>query len=1434
LISKNIKIKGSGGGGSSSPDPPYEAPNTLRSRSTARILDIVSEGEIEGLQNGLKGVYLDEVAVQNDDFFETYNFEGVEITERVGTTDQEPMYMFEDGIPSETYLGYELEYNVPRVVPIASWTGDYVKLKFRVPSLVKNDSSSGDLLPNVITIDVEYSLDGGTYQSYGTVTIRGKCVSEYERQIRIENLTGYSSISIRCTKTTRDTDAYNQRTAYWYSYTEVIAQRLIYPDSAYFGVKVNAELFGNHIPSRAYHLKGLKINVPDNYDPETRVYTGTWSGSFQTAWTDNPAWVFYDLLTNDRYGLGVSSTYSNSLKWLLYSIAQYCDALVDDGYSGTEPRFTCNCVINTREEAFHVIHTMASIFNAMPFWGPGQVYIAQDKDSDPTRLVTPSNVEGGKFNYEGTGLKARHTVAIVTWNDPNDFYRQAQELVENRAGIDRYGWREVEVTAYGCTSRGQAHRCGKWILESDLSQKETVTYTAGWDHVDCLPGEVIQIADPAYGEVRHGGRLVTPGVNTVTIDAEFEFDPAGTYSFSVVMDDMSIETVDVANPGTTTNTFNLADSLSEEPKVGSVWLLTETTDLVARKWRVVSVNETSKGKFSVTAVYHDADKFDRIDVPEFDPVPDPWIPIGMPDPPTNFATQEYTYMSGQSHLFGLMLSWEHPGDSRVSYYQLQWRPEDGAYSDLGNVYENSYDFKPVVAGSYYFRVRSVSLSGWSSWLESDEVEVTATVAALPAVSNLEVVGGGTSWSTPDLEIEWDSILDIYYADDISTVLRDYRIDVYTTADVLLRTDYVDRSNPRYTYTKDMNTSDGGPRRSVKITVRARDVYENLSPATTQTFSNPAPDMSSISLTIIDIFKGVFISWDSWVEPSDMLKYAIYVGKNQSLVESLDSSTYQGDVSAGTKRYTVPGLDAEDTYYVVVVPYDTFGIGTETNSSTGIPEAIGLDDLDTELSSSIEITDSESTADLSSLYDGITNSGGINYGVQNWGWVQYAFPVETLIDRVYYVASNHQINVYIAYSDDGTTWSFLKADADHTIDSTGKMTAATNEADAQTNYYTSTTTDRILLPFPNRIVGRYARIYFTTTDAGFYLREVEFVRQVIAEQVLAESLSAIVADLGLVTAGVVQSSDYDGSTQGMMIDSDNRDIKIIKDSDTKFEYDGATGDLQIKGVVTFLSTSSGYANLTDAPTSLNDISSTEYGRASDPAARINNQTTTIDGGKITTGSITATQIDSGTITANEIASGTITADEIGAGEITATHIGTNEIIASAANIANAVITGAKIASATITGAKITDATIENAKIANLTIGTTKIANNAITTIQSAFTQAGTAISKVTEGTIQSVSITTTGGDLVIIFSFDCVVTDGGYDTNGWFNLYRGTTQLSNDILFATDASEDGVNCAATYQEAPSAGTYTYYVKAFVDDGSNMNAQHRSIVVMEMKK
>ena len=1122
-------IKGSGGGGGGSPDPPYEAPNSLRSKAVARVLDIVSEGEIEGLQNGLKGVYLDEIAVQNSNG--TYNYEGVEVTERVGTTDQEPLYMFEDGVPSETAVGYELESGVARTIAISNWNGDYLKVKFRVPSLFTTNSATGDILPSTISINIEYALDGGAYQNYGTVVISGKCVAEYEREIRISGLTGYSSINVRCTKTTGDSDTYNQRTAYLYSYTEVIAQRLIYPDTALFGVRVNAELFGNHIPNRAYHIKGLKIRVPSNYNPTLRTYAGVWDGTWQTAWTDNPAWIFYDLLTNSRYGLGVSSTYTASLKWLLYTISQYCDALVDDGYGGTEPRFTCNCVLNTREEAFHVLHTMASIFNAMPFWGPGQVYIAQDVDSDPSRLVTPANVEKGQFNYEGTAYKARHTVALVSWNDPDDFYRQAQEIVENRAGIDRYGWKPIEVAAFGCTSRGQAHRCGKWILESDLSQKETVSYVAGWDHVDALPGEVIQIADPAYAEARHGGRLKTSGTTSVQIDSSFEFDPAGSYTLSVVMDDMSIETVRITNPATTTDTFNLTDALSESPKVGSVWIITESSDIVARKWRIVSVTETAKGKFAVSAVYHDSDKYDRIDVPEFDPVPDPDIPIGMPDPPTSFTTQEYTYGDGQSHLFGLMLGWDHPGDPRIAYYQLQWRMADSAYENLANPIDNGYDFKPVVAGSYYFRVRSVALSGWSTWLESGEVVVTAAVAALPAVTNLRVPGGGTTWNTKDLEVVWDSILDIYVSGSLSTVLKDYRVDVYTPTDELLRTEYVDRANPYYIYTHDKNISDSGDgngNRSVKITVRARDIYENLGPSTSQTFTNPAPDMSTYTLTVTDIFKGLLVTWDNWSEPSDMRKYGVYAGTNLTLVENLDSSVLQGEVAAGTKRFIVTALSPDSSYYVVVVPYDTFGIGTQTGYGTGDPTYIGVDDLEQELSSSITITDNLDTADLSSLYDGIIDAGGVQYGVQTWSWVQYAFPIETLIDRVVYTATNHQLDVYVAVSDDAQTWTFYKADADHTIETTGRLSLASNETDAQTNYYRSQTANSVYLPLPNQLVGRYARIYFRTQDTEFYFREIVFWRQIISEAIAADAivarhLSASIVDTEHLVAGSVDAT-----------------------------------------------------------------------------------------------------------------------------------------------------------------------------------------------------------------------------------------------------------------------------------------------------------------------
>jgi len=450
---------------------------TLRSKAFARILDLICEGEIEGLVDGKKSIYLDGTPVQSADG--TTNFQDVEYVTRNGTNAQ----TYIPGIPAaenEVTVSAEVTNALSLVRTITNSEVNAFRIRVATPALFRQ-KDDGSLADEQIDFRVEVQPSGGSYSTVKNFTFNGKTTQEYERSYELQ-LTGDAPWNIRLTRLTSDnTDNPRiQNRSYWQSYTEIINQKLRYPNSALASLKFNSEYFDS-IPSRAYDVKLLKVKVPSNYNPVTRAYTGIWDGTFKTekAWTDNPAWCFYDLLTNTRYGLGNYLSEAQVDKWGLYSIARYCDELVGNGEGGTEPRFTCNIYIQSRKEAFNVIQDFASIFRGMVYWSAGQLTATQDSPADPVALFTPANIEDGSFNYSGSAAKARHTVALVTWNDPEDQYKQKVEYVEDAVGIARYGVSETEITAIGCTSRGQANRVGRWLLFSEQYETETVSFTTG-------------------------------------------------------------------------------------------------------------------------------------------------------------------------------------------------------------------------------------------------------------------------------------------------------------------------------------------------------------------------------------------------------------------------------------------------------------------------------------------------------------------------------------------------------------------------------------------------------------------------------------------------------------------------------------------------------------------------------------------------------------------------------------------------------------------------------------------------------------------------------------------------------------------------------------------------------------------------------------------
>lgn len=720
---------GKGGGGGGSTHVPTEAPNTLRSRAYARVIDVISEGEIEGLVDGLKSIYLDDTPIQNADG--SMNFSGVSVAWRNGTPSQGYVPGFAAS-ENEIAVATEVKASAPVVRSIANQNLSAVRVTVSVPQLSYHNPSNGDISGTSVAIAIDIDNAGGGWQTVRDDTISGKTMSRYQRSYRID-LPAPGPWQVRVRRVTPDSTRSNlQNKTFWDSYTEIIDAKLRYPNSALVAIQIDAAQF-NHIPRRGYDIKGLRVRVPVNYDPATRTYSGVWDGTWKIAWTDNPAWCFYDLLTNERYGLGAYLDETKIDKWTLYEIARYCDERVPDGFGGTEPRFTCNMYLQTRQEAYTVIQQMAAIFRGMAWWANGTLTCAQDGPADPVAIFTMANVIDGRFTYSGSSARQRHTVALVAWNDPSDMCRQKIEYVEDQEGIARFGVRETEIVAVGCTSRGQAHRVGRWLLYTERMETETVTFRAGLDAALVYPGAVIQVQDAARAGVRFGGRLTAATTTGVTLDAPVTIEPGKSYTLSCVLPDGSVESRAVTSGTGQQNALAVSPAFSAAPQVGAIWVLA-ASDIAPTAWRVVSVREADGHTVEITALAHRPDKYDAI---ERDLVLEPLRTTMLgdrPATPTDLTITESLYLLNPAVVAGrATVSWT----GSASRYEVRWTRTDGA---AGSATTDSavYDVAPIEPGVYDFAVVAVDALGRRSSAATARREIYGITAAPQDVTGFSV------------------------------------------------------------------------------------------------------------------------------------------------------------------------------------------------------------------------------------------------------------------------------------------------------------------------------------------------------------------------------------------------------------------------------------------------------------------------------------------------------------------------------------------------------------------------------------------------------------------------------------------------------------------------------------------------------------------------
>lgn len=706
-------------GGSSSSRTPVEQPDDLQSVAKAKILMVLGEGEFAG---GLtaKDIYLDGTPLQNADGSE--NFSGVVWEFRPGTQAQD----YIQGIPgteNEISVGTEVSSDTAWTRTFTNTQLSAVRLRLKWPSLFKQQDN-GDLVGYSINYVVELQTDGGSWQKVLDTNVTGKTTSGYERSHRIDLPKAGSTWTIRLRKITADANSAKiGDTMTLQSYTEVIDAKLRYPNTALLYIEFDSSQFNGSIPQIACEPRGRVIRVPDTYDPETRTYSGTWTGIFKWAWTDNPAWIFYDLVVSDRFGLGDRLTTANIDKWTLYQVAQYCDQMVPDGKggSGTEPRYTCNVYIQERNDAYTVLRDFAAIFRGMTYWGDDQIVALADMPRDVDFTYTHANVIDGRFTYSSSTTKNRYTNALVSWSDPDNAYSDAMEPVFEQALVARYGFNQLEITAIGCTRQSEANRKGRWGILTN-NKDRVVTFDVGEDGNIPQPGYVIAVADRNLSGRDLGGRISAVNGRVLTLDRS----PGASAGDRIIVNLPSGVAQTRTIQAVTGNKVTVTTAYSETPAAQAVWVI-ESDELYAQQYRVITVTDNNDGTFTIVGATHDPDKYPRIDTGAIiDQRPVSVIPPGNQSPPANIVISSFSVVQQNISVETMRVSWDQAQNAIA--YEAQWRRNDGNWVNVPRSSTTSFDVSGIYAGRYLVRVRAINAAEISSgWGYSDETTLTGKV-----------------------------------------------------------------------------------------------------------------------------------------------------------------------------------------------------------------------------------------------------------------------------------------------------------------------------------------------------------------------------------------------------------------------------------------------------------------------------------------------------------------------------------------------------------------------------------------------------------------------------------------------------------------------------------------------------------------------------------
>ncbi|HDK6734664.1 TPA: carbohydrate binding domain-containing protein [Klebsiella pneumoniae] len=741
-MANNI-IKGRKGGGSKQRTP-TEQPDDLQSVAKAKILLALGEGEFAGGLTG-KDIYLDGTPLENADG--SQNFSGVSWEFRPGTQAQ----TYIQGIP-----GTENEISVgTEVSSKTAWTHTFtntqlsaVRVRLKWPSLMKQEDD-GDVVGNTVKYAIDLQTDGGAWQTVLETAVTGKTTSGYERSHRIDLPQAGSTWTLRLRKISPDANSVKTGDVMTLqSYTEVIDAKLRYPNTALLYIEFDSSQFNGSIPQISCEPRGRVIRVPDNYNPETREYTGVWTGGFKWAWTDNPAWIYYDIVIADRFGLGNRLSSANISKWTLYQIAQYCDQLVPDGRGGDgmEPRYTCNVYVQERNDAYTVLRDFAAIFRGMTCWNGEQIVVQADMPRDVDFTYTRANIIG-KPRYSSSSSQVRYTNALVSWSDPDNAYADAMEPAFIPELVSRYSFNQLELTAIGCTRQSEAHRKGLWGILTN-NKDRVVEFDVGLDGRIPQPGYIIALADELLAGRVNGGRISAVNGRVITLDRDVDAKPGDRLQLNLPSGISQSRTIQAVNGR---RQITVTTAYSETPERECVWAI-ESDDLFLQQYRVTGVKENSDATLTITGVAHDPDKFARIDTGAIiDQRPVSVLPAGNQSPPDDIVITSRSVVNQGISVETMQVNWS--AVSGAIAYEAQWRRNDGNWINVPRSSTTSFEVSGIYAGRYLVRVRAINAAEISSgWAYSEEKTLTGKVgeplAPLALATRSLVHGVQVSWEFP--------------------------------------------------------------------------------------------------------------------------------------------------------------------------------------------------------------------------------------------------------------------------------------------------------------------------------------------------------------------------------------------------------------------------------------------------------------------------------------------------------------------------------------------------------------------------------------------------------------------------------------------------------------------------------------------------------------